>query len=176
MSAAAPIAAPVSIGDADISTARERKGMTVGADSVALLKTLSESFGPSGYERETASIVKEAGEKYSDEVSFDKLGSVIFKKRGTSDSPRILLAGHMDEVGFVISGIEKESGYLTFSPLGGWFDQVLLGQSDGEDEKGRHDGRHRVQAATSPERRREGQGSQARFDVHRHRCRQQGSG
>ncbi|MDA4136139.1 MAG: M42 family metallopeptidase [Thaumarchaeota archaeon] len=101
--------------------------MTVDADSFALLKSLSESFGPSGFERETASIVKEAGKKYSDEVSFDKLGSVVFKKRGKSDSPRILLAGHMDEVGFVVSGIEKESGYLTFSPLGGWFDQVLLG-------------------------------------------------
>lgn len=101
--------------------------MVVDADSFALLKSLSESFGPSGFERETASIVKEAGKKYSDEVSFDKLGSVVFKKRGKSDSPRILLAGHMDEVGFVVSGIERESGYLTFSPLGGWFDQVLLG-------------------------------------------------
>ncbi len=101
--------------------------MTLDSNSIGLLKDLSESFGPSGFEREPAAIVKRAGEKYADEVSFDKLGSVVFKKRGKSDSPKVLLAGHMDEVGFVITGIEKESGYLTFAPLGGWFDQVLLG-------------------------------------------------
>ena len=101
--------------------------MPLDANSIALLKELSESFGPSGFEREPATIVKKAGTKFSDEVSFDKLGSVVFKAQGRSDSPRILLAGHMDEVGFVVTGIEKESGYLTFSPLGGWFDQVLLG-------------------------------------------------
>ena len=72
---------------------RARERVSVNDDSVALLKNLSESFGPSGFERETASIVKEAGEKYSDEVLFDKLGSVISRKRGKSDSPRILLAG-----------------------------------------------------------------------------------
>lgn len=101
--------------------------MPLNASSIALLKELSESFGPSGFEREPATIVKKAGAKFSDEISFDKLGSVVFKARGKSDSPKILLAGHMDEVGFVVTGIEKESGYLTFSPLGGWFDQVLLG-------------------------------------------------
>jgi len=120
-------AAPFPVDDADISSERARERVAVNAGSVALLKSLSESFGPSGFERETATIVKEAGAKYSDEVLFDKLGSVIFRKRGKSDSPRILLAGHMDEVGFVVNGIEKECGYLTFSPLGGWFDQVLLG-------------------------------------------------
>jgi putative aminopeptidase FrvX len=96
-------------------------------NSIALLRELSESFGPSGFEREPATLVKNAGERYADEVSSDKLGSVIFKKRGTSDSPRVLLAGHLDEVGFVVTGIEKDSGYLTFSALGYWFDQVLLG-------------------------------------------------
>lgn len=101
--------------------------MPLDSSSIALLKELSESFGPSGFEREPAAIVKKAGEKYADEVLFDKLGSVIFRKRGQSDSPKILLAGHIDEVGFVVTGIEKDSGYLTFSALGGWFDQVLLG-------------------------------------------------
>jgi len=101
--------------------------MPLDSNSIALLKELSESFGPSGFEREPAGIVKKAGQKLADEVLFDKLGSVVFKAKGKADSPRILMAGHMDEVGFVVTGIEKESGYLTFSPLGGWFDQVLLG-------------------------------------------------
>jgi endoglucanase len=101
--------------------------MPLDSSSVTLLKELSESFGPSGFEREPAGIVKKAGEKLADEVLYDKLGSVVFKAKGKAESPRILLAGHMDEVGFVVTGIEKESGYLTFSALGGWFDQVLLG-------------------------------------------------
>ncbi len=96
--------------------------------SIRILKELSESFGPAGYERETAQIVKRHVQLFCDQISTDKLGSVIFRKKGTVDSPKILLAGHMDEVGFIITGIDKETGFLTFSPLGGWFDQVLLSQ------------------------------------------------
>lgn len=96
-------------------------------ESLGLLKELSEAFGPSGFEREPASIVKREGSRYADEMMYDKIGSVIMKKRGTSESPKILLAGHMDEVGFVVTGIDPLTGYLTFAPLGGWFDQVLLG-------------------------------------------------
>ncbi|MEM2960915.1 MAG: M42 family metallopeptidase [Candidatus Bathyarchaeia archaeon] len=92
------------------------------------LKALSESFGPAGFELETAKIVKEAVHPYSDEITTDKLGSVIFRKNGKADRPRVLLAGHIDEVGFVVSGIDKESGFLTFNTIGGWFDQVLLSQ------------------------------------------------
>jgi putative aminopeptidase FrvX len=96
-------------------------------DSLNLLRELSEAFGPSGFEREPFAIVKRAGENVSDEILYDRIGSIIFKKRGTSDTPRVLMAGHMDEVGFVITGIDEASGYLTFAPVGGWFDQVLLG-------------------------------------------------
>jgi endoglucanase len=95
--------------------------------SFELLKELSESFGPSGFERETAVIVKREAQRYADDISFDKLGSVVAKKRGTSDSPKVLLAGHIDEVGFVVTGIDEQCGFVTFSQLGGWFDQVLLG-------------------------------------------------
>ncbi|HUK79770.1 MAG TPA: M42 family metallopeptidase [Nitrososphaerales archaeon] len=96
-------------------------------EQMKLLKELSESFGPSGFERETAGVVKREAQRYADELTFDKLGSIVAKKRGDSDSPRILLAGHMDEIGFVVTGIDEQTGFLTFSPLGGWFDQVLLG-------------------------------------------------
>jgi len=98
------------------------------SDMVQTLRILSESFGPAGFERETAKIVKESVQPYSDEVTTDKLGSVIFKKEGSSERPKVLLAGHIDEVGFLISGIDKETGFLNFNPLGGWFDQVLLSQ------------------------------------------------
>jgi putative aminopeptidase FrvX len=92
-----------------------------------LLKELSESFGPSGFEHETATIVKREARKHADDLTFDRLGSIVAKKKGTSDSPKVLLAGHMDEVGFVVTGIDEQTGFVTFNQLGGWFDQVLLG-------------------------------------------------
>jgi endoglucanase len=95
---------------------------------IKLLKDLCESFGPAGFEQETAKIVKENVKLYADEIITDKLGSVIFKHQGETDRPRLLIAGHIDEVGFVVSGIHEKTGFLTFNPLGGWWDQVLLTQ------------------------------------------------
>jgi endoglucanase len=94
--------------------------------SLDLMKTLMEAFGPSGFERDVNAICKEYMEPYADEVVVDKLGSVTFLAKG-KDRPRILMAGHTDEVGFIVSSISKE-GYLTFNTLGGWWSQVLLGQ------------------------------------------------
>ena len=95
--------------------------------SLAFLEELCNSFGPAGFEREPARIVKEYVGKFSDEISTDRLGSLLFTKKGKSKGPVVLLPGHVDEVGFMVSSINK-LGYLTFNPLGGWFDQVLLGQ------------------------------------------------
>ena len=95
---------------------------------IQLLKDLCESFGPAGFEQETAKIIKKHVEPYADKILTDKLGSVIFKHHGETDRPRLLIAGHIDEVGFVVSGIHEKTGFLTFNPLGGWWDQVLLTQ------------------------------------------------
>ncbi|HEX7392173.1 MAG TPA: M42 family metallopeptidase [Thermoplasmata archaeon] len=103
--------------------------MRILTDQQALkfLGELTDCFGPSGFEREPARIVRDYVKKYSDQVFTDKLGSLMFKKKGSADNPVVLIPGHVDEVGFIISSINK-LGYLTFNPLGGWFDQVLLGQ------------------------------------------------
>ena len=95
--------------------------------AMKLLEDLTNSFGPSGFEREPTRIMKSYVSKFADEVYSDKLGSLMFTKKGTSDTPVVLLPGHVDEVGFIVSSINKQ-GFLTFNPLGGWFDQVLLGQ------------------------------------------------
>ncbi|MGQ9788672.1 MAG: M42 family metallopeptidase [Candidatus Hadarchaeaceae archaeon] len=92
------------------------------------MRDLMESFGPSGFEAEPAKIVKEYMKPYSSEIISDKLGSIIFVVKGKSPRPRILLAGHLDEVGFVVTGIDEKTGFLKFGPLGGWWDQVLLSQ------------------------------------------------
>ena len=94
---------------------------------IKVLKDLTESFGPAGFEREVAKKVKNYMSAYTDEFITDKLGSLLFIKKGLSDRPRVLLPGHIDEVGFVVSAID-DTGYISFNALGGWFDQVLLSQ------------------------------------------------
>jgi len=91
-----------------------------------LLKELTETPGISGYETPIRAVIRKYLEKYG-ELTQDKIGSVICRKQGASEKPRIMLAGHMDEIGFMVKQITPE-GFIRFLPLGGWFDQVLLGQ------------------------------------------------
>jgi endoglucanase len=91
-----------------------------------LLKALTEANGVPGYEAPVRSIIRKYFEPLG-ELSQDKLGSLICKVTGKHEAPRVMLAGHMDEIGFMVRHITKE-GFLKFIPLGGWFDQVLLGQ------------------------------------------------
>ncbi len=60
-------------------------------------------------------------------VSFDNLGSIIAEKVGNPEGPRIMVAGHMDEVGFMVTKLTDE-GYVKFIPAGGWWSQVMLAQ------------------------------------------------
>ncbi len=94
-----------------------------GAD---LLCELSNINGPSGYEADVAGFVAEQLGDISD-VSFDNLGSVICAQAGGAERPRVMLAAHTDEIGFMVKQVTAE-GYLRMSPLGGWWDQVLLAQ------------------------------------------------
>jgi len=96
--------------------------------AINILKRMTESFGPSGFERETTQIINEYMKGYCDEVLVDKLGSIVFMAKGKPERPHVLLAGHVDEVGFVVAGIDEKTGCLSFNPLGGWWDQVLLSQ------------------------------------------------
>jgi endoglucanase len=107
--------------------ARDKVTATIDQQALKFLEELTNCFGPSGFEREPARIVKNYVSGFSDRVYSDKLGSLMFEKKGTADIPVVLVPGHIDEVGFIISSIHK-LGFLTFNPLGGWFDQVLLGQ------------------------------------------------
>lgn len=88
-----------------------------------LLKALTEAHGVPGYETEVRAVLRQYMEPLG-EVSQDKLGSLICRKG--SDGPKVMLAGHMDEIGFIVTHVTKE-GFLKFLQLGGWWDQVLLG-------------------------------------------------
>ncbi len=91
-----------------------------------LLKTLTEAHGISGSEAPIRALVRAYLQDLG-ELSQDKMGSLICKKTGQTETPRVMLAAHMDEIGFMVKHITKD-GFLRFLPIGGWFDQVLLGQ------------------------------------------------
>ncbi len=95
--------------------------------NIKLLEELSNEFGPSGFEWEAQKILKKYVEPFSDEILKDRTGTLIFTSKGTSDSPKIMIAGHMDEIGFQVAAITKD-GFVKFHQLGGWWDQTLLSQ------------------------------------------------
>jgi len=91
----------------------------------SFLKEITEVGGVPGYEHEVRTVMRQ----YLEDVAVieqDKMGSFIGKHVGTGEKPRVMLAGHMDEIGFMVRLITKE-GFVKFQPLGGWWDQVLLG-------------------------------------------------
>ncbi|WP_075982630.1 M42 family metallopeptidase [Bacillus massilinigeriensis] len=95
--------------------------------TLELFKTLTELPGAPGNERDVRKFMKEELAKNSDEIIQDKLGSIFGVKKGDESGPRIMVAGHMDEVGFMVSSITK-NGMIRFQTLGGWWSQVLLAQ------------------------------------------------
>ena len=91
-----------------------------------LLKELTEAIGVSGHEDEVSRIM----EKHMvglGAISHDRLGSLICKKVGKDSGPSIMIAAHMDEVGFMVKQVTKE-GFIKFLPLGGWWGHVALAQ------------------------------------------------
>lgn len=94
---------------------------------LAWLKRYSEANAVSGFEAPMKELLQErlAGKA---EVSYDKLGSVVFTSAAADEAaPKIMLASHMDEIGFMVKHITKE-GFLKFVCLGGWWEQVMLSQ------------------------------------------------
>src|SRR5699024_4595864 len=63
----------------------------------------------------------------TEDIVQDRLGSLFGVKWGTAMQPRVMIAGRMDEVGFMVTRI-TEKGFIKFQALGGWWDQVLLAQ------------------------------------------------
>ncbi len=91
------------------------------------LKTLAEAVGVSGHEDEVRGIVVDMLKPYADEVRIDTLGNVVAVKKGSAGKGRVMLAAHMDEIGLMVSHIDK-NGFLRFQPIGGWSPIILPGQ------------------------------------------------
>jgi tetrahedral aminopeptidase len=94
-----------------------------------LLQTLTETFGPSGYEDDVRKIVRREVEDLADEVKVDVLGNLIARKRPTKttrEPKKVMIAAHMDEIGVIVSHVD-ENGFIRFSPIGGVFRRYVLG-------------------------------------------------
>jgi putative aminopeptidase FrvX len=97
------------------------------ADStLELLRELTEAPGVSGYEQEVREIIRRHLQDITT-IEQDRLGSIVCRKNGKTEKPRIMLAGHMDEIGFIVKLVTDE-GFIKFSPLGGWWGHVMLAQ------------------------------------------------
>lgn len=92
-----------------------------------LLKKLTAAKAVPGNEEEVRQLFVSYARPFADEVLYDGLGSVMAKSSGKPDEPAILIAGHMDEVGFMVTNI-TEQGFIKFQTLGGWWGQVMLAQ------------------------------------------------
>ncbi len=92
-----------------------------------LLIDLVTARGVPGNEQEVRDVFTAFAEPYADAMLQDGLGSIIAEKKGPEGAPRIMFAGHLDEVGFMVTRITDE-GFIKFQTLGGWWNQVLLGQ------------------------------------------------
>ena len=94
-------------------------------ESYEFLKSLLSIPGPSGYEGAAAEAWRTEAEKFA-EVRGDRMGNSFATLNG-GGSPRIMLAGHIDEIGLMVTYIE-DGGLLRFQGVGGWDPQVLVGQ------------------------------------------------
>ena len=101
-----------------------------------ILKKLCEAFGPSGYEDGVKEIIKDyIGYSLPEgcEMIEDRVGNLYFHVKGT-DKPRLMINAHMDEVGFMVTGI-TDTGYLKFDCVGG-MNPLVLGAKRVVSERG----------------------------------------
>lgn len=92
-----------------------------------LLVKLTEVNGIAGNETQVRKLFKSETEDYADKFVQDGLGGIFAKHTGDKEGPTVLMAGHLDEVGFMVNRI-TDKGFLHFIPIGGWWSQVVLAQ------------------------------------------------
>ncbi len=92
--------------------------------SISLLHQLTEAHGAPGHEAAVRDIFRaELGGPFQS----DRLGSLIYEQKGSGDGPRVMITGHMDEVGFMVHSFTPD-GLIRFTNLGGWWGHSLMAQ------------------------------------------------
>ena len=95
-------------------------------DSLTFLKRLLDTPGPSSFEAAPGRVWRSEAGKFADGVHADVAGNSFASLNG-GESPRLMFAGHIDEIGVMVTHIDDE-GYLSFDTIGGWDHQVFVGQ------------------------------------------------
>ncbi len=89
-----------------------------------LIKKLTETISPSGYEGEIREVIMDEIKEFADEIRVDALGNLIARKG--SGGKKIMLAAHMDEIGLIVNHVD-ENGFARFSPVGTFLPHTLVG-------------------------------------------------
>lgn len=94
------------------------------------IEKLTQINGISGHESKVAEYLYQELKDFCDEVQFDHLGSIIFVKKASIDNgqaPKVMIAAHMDQIGFLITDID-DKGFAYIKPIGGWWTTQLMTQ------------------------------------------------
>ena len=94
-----------------------------------LVKKLTESFAPSGFESPIREMVLTELKGHYDESQIDPLGNLILLKKASNrsaETKKVMVAAHMDEIGIIATHIEKD-GFVRFAAVGGVFPRNLQG-------------------------------------------------
>ena len=94
--------------------------MPLEQESLNLIKKLTEAQGISGQESRIRAILEEEMRPFVDEIEVSPLGNIFgIKKSQVPNAPRLMVAAHMDEVGFIVKYIQ-DNGLIKVVPIGGW--------------------------------------------------------
>ena len=94
---------------------------------IKLLKNICETPGAPGFENRVRNLVLKEIENCVDDINIDNMGNVIALKKGKDDTKSVMIAAHMDEIGFIVTHI-NDKGFLKFHPLGGFAPKTLTSQ------------------------------------------------
>jgi len=94
---------------------------------IKLLKNICETPGAPGFENKVRNLVFKEIENCVDDINIDNMGNVIALKKGKDDTKSVMIAAHMDEIGFIVTHI-NDKGFLKFHPLGGFDPKTLTSQ------------------------------------------------
>ena len=94
---------------------------------IKLLKNICETPGAPGFENEVRNLVLKEIENCVDDINIDNMGNVIALKKGKDKTKSVMIAAHMDEIGFIVTHI-NDKGFLKFHPLGGFDPKTLTSQ------------------------------------------------
>jgi tetrahedral aminopeptidase len=97
--------------------------------NINLLKSLCETAGVSGFETDIRQLIYNQVKPYCDDISIDNMGNLtaLVRAKGSGPAKKVMLAAHMDEIGFIVTHIDDD-GFIRFHTLGGFDPKTLTAQ------------------------------------------------